>query len=930
MRSIRPLISLLAIVTICQVSFAQGESQSFKMAGNNPATIEINKSFTTSGEVYQFDKNVNKIFGLAISADIKLSDNNSKVTILFTDENGNEYLVYDAYLLKNGKNIFSVENVAEETAILKEGKAKTVRIEITGAEVYIKNLTYSKGIGQGIDMDKVMKEKKQAQNLEKIDRINKNLKAQGLGWVAGPTEVAELSYTQRKKLYGQSTFPAGFEYYAGGVISAGTTEQLKSAAASMYVEDWDWRNRHGKNWITPVTNQGSCGSCWAFAATGATEAMVNVFFNQQLNLNLAEQDVLSCSGAGDCGGGYPSSALNYISSTGVVDEAAFPYSGTYLPCANKSASPAQLIKIGGKIDFGTSLYPTTEDDLKRMLIQMGPVSGGLYDWSHAMVLVGYKVVKEGDYFYYRDLSLNRSWKTVAAGDPLIGKIVWIFKNSWGPYFGDAGYVYVETPISNIGWTHGIKTPLTSKTNIQVICQDNDQDGYYWWGIGSKPANCPASPAVADGNDADPTLGPLDQYGFCLPLGQALKPVANFSASNTTITAGQSVAFNDLSTNSPTSWSWSFPGGNPTISNVQNPIITYSAPGNYSITLTATNSSGSDAETKTDYIVVTTAALPPVADFLADNTVITKGSTINFSDKSINNPTAWEWSITGASTTSSTVKNPSVKFDIAGTYDVILKVSNAGGNDLKTVLKYITVTEPQPPPPVAYCIPSGWNSSVNYISNVAVSNGINNPTLGNGFTIYNGKTMVPGKSYTLSMTPKNLTARYYWRVWIDYNGDGDFFDAGETVLSGANKRGTFKGTITVPVTANSKIRARVAMKTLSYPLACENNQVGEVEDYEIAIGAATSKTKSAFAKESLSEDVRLILYPNPADRIININLTSYQSGNIYSVYRTNGQKMTTGKLTSGTTSFSVADYPSGIYIVEVVSNNNTFIEKFIRK
>ncbi len=80
------------------------------------------------------------------------------------------------------------------------------------------------------------------------------------------------------------------------------------------------------------------------------------------------------------------------------------------------------------------------------------------------------------------------------------------------------------------------------------------------------------------------------------------PVAQFSASSTTICGGSQVTFTNSSTNSPTSYSWSFPGGNPSTSTQANPVVTYSNPGTYSVTLTATNGGGSDAEVKTNYIV----------------------------------------------------------------------------------------------------------------------------------------------------------------------------------------------------------------------------------------------------------------------------------------------------------------------------------------
>jgi PKD repeat protein len=81
------------------------------------------------------------------------------------------------------------------------------------------------------------------------------------------------------------------------------------------------------------------------------------------------------------------------------------------------------------------------------------------------------------------------------------------------------------------------------------------------------------------------------------------PVADFSANQTVIDAGQSVNFTDLSTENPTSWSWTFNGGTPANSSSQNPTVTYNTAGTYSVSLTATNAAGNDTETKTNYITV---------------------------------------------------------------------------------------------------------------------------------------------------------------------------------------------------------------------------------------------------------------------------------------------------------------------------------------
>jgi PKD repeat protein len=94
------------------------------------------------------------------------------------------------------------------------------------------------------------------------------------------------------------------------------------------------------------------------------------------------------------------------------------------------------------------------------------------------------------------------------------------------------------------------------------------------------------------------------------------PTADFVANRTNICVGNCINFTDLSTGTPTSWSWSFPGGTPATSTAQNPTnICYNTAGTYNVTLTATNANGSNAITKTGYITVsTTGALPLVEGF----------------------------------------------------------------------------------------------------------------------------------------------------------------------------------------------------------------------------------------------------------------------------------------------------------------------------
>lgn len=164
------------------------------------------------------------------------------------------------------------------------------------------------------------------------------------------------------------------------------------------------------------------------------------------------------------------------------------------------------------------------------------------------------------------------------------------------------------------------------------------------------------------------------------------PVAAFSADVTSGTEPLTVTFTDASTNTPTSWFWTFGDGG--TSTLRNPVHIYSDPGTYTVSLTVTNAAGSDTETKTGYITVYAAASAPTAAFTADYTSGTAPLTVTFTDSSTGNPTSWLWDF-GDGTTS-TDQNPVHTYTISGSYTVTLTVSNTAGSDSETKIGYITV------------------------------------------------------------------------------------------------------------------------------------------------------------------------------------------------------------------------------------------------
>ncbi len=259
-----------------------------------------------------------------------------------------------------------------------------------------------------------------AQDLAEIQAA---IAAQGAKWRAVETSVMKLPKEKRQTLLGliKGPEPEGEEPLA---VS-------KSLAALPPV--LDWRN-NGGNWVTPVRNQGSCGSCWAFATAAALESYTlrqNNTPNQ--DLNTSEQVLVSCSGAGSCAGGYIGSASNYIRDTGLPPESCYPYTATNGSCSAACSTAFTNTQRIASWAYVCTTSPTVEG-LKNALSTHGPLvttmdvysdffsyGGGVYRYvtgtyqgGHAILLVGYDETQQA----------------------------FLAKNSWGTGWGMGGYFYI--------------------------------------------------------------------------------------------------------------------------------------------------------------------------------------------------------------------------------------------------------------------------------------------------------------------------------------------------------------------------------------------------------------------------------------------------------------------------------------------------------
>jgi hypothetical protein len=238
--------------------------------------------------------------------------------------------------------------------------------------------------------------------------------AKGLSWTLGHNEFSDLNREQFARTH----------LGLNGVVEKRNFDYSLLNATNLAAE-LDWV---AKGAVTPVKNQGQCGSCWTFSTTGAMEGAYFIQFGTLLSFS--EQELTSCSdyGGNGCNGGLPSRAMTWLETHGMCLESEYPYvsGGGNNPSCRSCSGYVQTVDVYD--------VPKSESALLAAL-NNGPVSiaieadksafqgyrGGVLDnpacgqqLDHAVLLVAYGT--DG------------------------GKDYWKIKNSWGPGWGEGGYI----------------------------------------------------------------------------------------------------------------------------------------------------------------------------------------------------------------------------------------------------------------------------------------------------------------------------------------------------------------------------------------------------------------------------------------------------------------------------------------------------------
>ena len=212
--------------------------------------------------------------------------------------------------------------------------------------------------------------------------------------------------------------------------------QVKNAAP----DAWDWRE---KGYVSPVKDQGSCGSCWAFSTVGNLEGLY--YKEKQTMVTLSEQMLVDCDTYDSgCNGGLMENTFTWLKENGgIMTDTDYPYKGRKGTCQSDETKYVDMQITGyTKLGSGSSTWdPVDEEEIKEFLYETGPLAVAL----NANPLQTYSSgILDKTSSQCPTSGMNHAVTMVGYGhDDSQDKDYWIVKNSWGKNWGEDGYFRIR-------------------------------------------------------------------------------------------------------------------------------------------------------------------------------------------------------------------------------------------------------------------------------------------------------------------------------------------------------------------------------------------------------------------------------------------------------------------------------------------------------
>ena len=263
----------------------------------------------------------------------------------------------------------------------------------------------------------------------KIEQLQKLIDEKGYNWTAGRSWVTELSNEEFDKLLGLKP-PKGYEEWLE------KQPKLRAKPGAVFPDRFDWRD---SSIMTPVKNQGNCGSCWDFAATGAFEAAVKKY--DHIEYDLSEQQVMSCNiYEVGCGGGWADAVYELFKRFGAISETCMPYQARDgVPCIQDQCSVLAKLKDWVYVDNDVNAIKTA--------LLTGPVYSGFSVYSDFNSYYSGCYQHTSGYYRGEHAIVILGWDDTSCS----GSGAWICKNSWGAGWGGlGGYFYIKWDDCGIG------------------------------------------------------------------------------------------------------------------------------------------------------------------------------------------------------------------------------------------------------------------------------------------------------------------------------------------------------------------------------------------------------------------------------------------------------------------------------------------------